>query len=142
MRSLVGWLSYNKLVINLKKSKTESMVFGTAKRLASHENVSFSVKVGSIEINNTKFYTYLGVLLDQSLTLNQHLQMIIKKISGKLRLFQKFRPSLSTSASVTVYKSVIFPLMTYSSLLQLDLSDTWRNKFDSIYSSSFQKNYS
>ena len=40
MRFLVDWLSYNKWVINLKKSKTESIDFGTAKRLASHDSHS------------------------------------------------------------------------------------------------------
>ena len=35
---LADWLEVNQLVIHLKKNKTESMVFGTAKRLSINCN--------------------------------------------------------------------------------------------------------
>ena len=37
---LADWLKDNQLVMNLKNDKTESMVFGTAKRLSKEENLS------------------------------------------------------------------------------------------------------
>ena len=64
---LADWLEGNQLVINLKKDKTESMVFGTAKRLSKEENLSLSIAIGTRVINCTRSYKYLGVLLDQSL---------------------------------------------------------------------------
>ena len=93
--SLANWLEINQLVINLKKSKTESMVFGTAKHLSKEENMSLSIPIGTKVINYTTSYNYLGVLFDQSLIFNQQLQRIFRKTSGKLKLFQKIRPSLT-----------------------------------------------
>ena len=45
---LADWLEGNQLVINLKKDKTESMVFGTAKRLSKEENLSLSIAIITI----------------------------------------------------------------------------------------------
>ena len=46
----------NELVINLKKGKTEVMLFGTAKRLSLH-NRKLDLKFHGVSINNTETYT-------------------------------------------------------------------------------------
>ena len=60
----------NELIINLKKNKTESMLFGTAKKLSKHRNLELSYK--NTKINFTKSYKYLGVNLDPTLSLCDH----------------------------------------------------------------------
>ena len=104
-------LEDNQLVINLKKDKTESMFFRTAKRFSKEENLSLSIAIGTRVINFRRSYKYLGFLLDQSLIFNQQLQNVFRKNSGKLKLFQKIRSSLTIPAAATIYQSMIIPLI-------------------------------
>ena len=70
MTVIKNWLDKNRLIINLKKGKTESMLFGTAKRLCSHDDLKVSLQ-GHL-INFTSKYKYLGVYLDPSLSMGDH----------------------------------------------------------------------
>ena len=44
MTVIKDWLDKNRLIINLKKGKTESMLFGSAKRLCSHGDLKVSLQ--------------------------------------------------------------------------------------------------
>ena len=59
------------LVINLKKGKTESMLFATSKKLTKID-VTLVVKYGDHVINSTSCYEYLGNFIDPSITLNMN----------------------------------------------------------------------
>ena len=76
LKSIDQYLRDNELVINLKKGKTEVMLFGTRKkRDDKHLNVSYRDK----HINETTYYKYLGILLDQSLFLSGNFAEVYKK---------------------------------------------------------------
>ena len=77
MTVIKKWLDKNRLIINLKKGKTESMLFGTVKRLCSHGDLKVSLQ-GHL-INFTSKYKYLGMHLDPSLSMSDHLQKVLKK---------------------------------------------------------------
>ena len=72
MANIAEWLQDNRLIINLKKGKTEAMLFGTAKRLHSINDLKFWMNEHLIHAVNS--YKYLGVILDASLNMNDHLQ--------------------------------------------------------------------
>ena len=99
-----NWLTENDISLNIKKEKTESMLFGSPARLK--ETTPLSIYVNNIEINFTKTYTYLGVLLDPSLNLNENFLTKYRKFSIRLGLLAKLRPNLTTSATQTIYTSV------------------------------------
>ena len=82
--AVAQWLQRNQLVINLKKNKTESMVFGTARCIAKEGNSSLCVQIGSDVIRSTTSYVYPGVKLDPMLNFSQHLHKTFKKTSSKL----------------------------------------------------------
>ena len=56
---LAEWFKENELILNLKKEKTEAMIFGTAKCLAML-NRGLNVKYQDHAINVTISYRYLG----------------------------------------------------------------------------------
>jgi len=93
--SVTKWLDSKDLVINMKKGKTECMLFGTAQK----------IKNKTLEITNNhqhrvhiaKSYKYLGVLLDQTLSLREHIDKTYKKAAGRLYLLRRIRPQLTTS---------------------------------------------
>jgi hypothetical protein len=113
MDAVAQWLQRNLLVINLKKDKTESMVFGTARRLAKEGNSSLCIQIGSDVLRSTTSYVYLGVKLDPTLNFGQYLHRTFKKTSSKLKMLKKIRSSLTVQSARMIYQSMIVPLMTY-----------------------------
>ena len=63
-----NWLTDNDLSLNLKKGKTESMIFGTSIRVKKATPLNIQVK--GISINQTSSYKYLETHLDSTLALN------------------------------------------------------------------------
>ena len=82
MTVIKNWLDKNRLIVNLKKGKTERMLFGTAKRLCSHGDLKVSLQ-GHL-INFTSKYKYLGMLLDPSLSMSDHLGKVLKKATARI----------------------------------------------------------
>ena len=53
INTLASWLRRNELIINLKKGKTEAMLFGTARRLEKFKEKQLNIKVRETTINCT-----------------------------------------------------------------------------------------
>ena len=77
MENIKNYCFTNEIIINNKKGKTEVMLFGTSKRLKSSGKkleITFSGK----QINFVSNYKYLGVIIDDTLTLNDNLQAYVQ----------------------------------------------------------------
>jgi hypothetical protein len=114
MQKVAQWLDENDLIINLNKGKTESILLGTNRRI---QNKTLNIHFNDRLINFTNKYKYLGVLVDQTANLNEHFCSVFKKASGRLRLLKKIRHCLTMDAAQSVYKCMIVPLLTYSSII-------------------------
>ena len=125
-----NWLTENDLSLNLKKGKTESMLFGSPARLK--KTTPLSIYVNNIEINFTKTYTYLGVLLDPSLNLNENFLKKYRK-NSVMGLLVKLRPNLTTSATQTIYTSVAIPAITYCGIVDIDLNRSQTDKLNRLH---------
>ena len=67
---IAQYLDDSELVIKLKKRKTESMLFGTEKRLSPVNN--FNVFYRFNIMNQVNSYVYLGNTIHSSLNLNEN----------------------------------------------------------------------
>ena len=133
MDCLADWLKSNELVLNLKKGKTESLLFGTSQRIAK-QTEPFEIKLShQTVINNTTEYKYLGVRVDSSLNLNSNFNACYKKASGKLRLLAKIRSYLDQATAATIYHSMILPTFTYCGILQLKYTNTQMSRLSSLH---------
>ena len=74
------WFQSVDLIINMKKGKTECMLFGTVQKV---KNKSLIIENNSKVVSNTVTYNYLGVKLDQSLSLREQIDITYKKTSGR-----------------------------------------------------------
>ena len=92
------WLKEKELIINMKESKTEALLFGTAKRI-SMQTEPFEVYQGSIAIGNTDEYKYLGIYVNSSLDLNSHFERSYKKAAGRMRLLARLRRYLDSQSA-------------------------------------------
>ena len=79
---LSDWLKDNELILNLKKDKTEIMIFGTQKRLSKADR-NLNIEYQSIQVNNKQSYKYLGIKVDPSLNFNEHFESIYKSASAR-----------------------------------------------------------
>ena len=79
MDFLADWLKNNELVLNLKKGKTESLLFGTSQRIAKQSEPLEIKMLDQNVINNTTEYKYLGVRVDSSLNPNSNFHTCFKK---------------------------------------------------------------
>ena len=112
MSSLAAWFHENELIVNLKKGKTEAMLFGTAKRYATTAK-SFEVKYKEKPINVTTSYKYLGVKLDPTMTMQEHFNSTYKRASSRLSLLSKVRNLLTDEAAKKICLTMILPVMKY-----------------------------
>lgn len=122
---ITKWMKMNDLTINLKKGKTECMLFGTTRKT---KDLSLQIVCQHNTLSFTNTYKYLGIILDQSLSLADHFQATYKKASGRLYLLYKIRPYLTQQASLSIYQTMIVPLFTYCSILTLQLNETRSRK--------------
>ena len=81
---LFDWFNdNNNLIMNLKPGKTELVIYGTARNQATYSGSNVGLK-GS-KINHVTHYEYLGVSLDQYLTMSQQTTKIYKRINHRLK---------------------------------------------------------
>ena len=91
---LADWLEENELIVNLKKGKSEVMLFGTSQKL-SKLNDSLEIKYRDNNINVTMEYKYLGIQIDSTLNLNSHFENVFKKAANRIKLLAKLRHQMN-----------------------------------------------
>ncbi|CAB4016872.1 Hypothetical predicted protein [Paramuricea clavata] len=132
LASITSWLQQNQLIINMKKGKTESMLFGTGKRLSTLNGRQMNLECNASKVNFTSHYKYLGVHLKSSLNMNDHVNKAFKKASGYLKLLAKTRSFLSTKASLEIYRAMVIPVLTYCSLVWTCSTTTQKKRLESF----------
>lgn len=137
MNNLCEWFKDNELIINLKKDKTESMLFGTAKRI-NLQDKELKLSVNGTLINNTSTYKYLGVHLDSSLNLASHFDRIYKKAATRINLLRSIRPLIDQKCAESIYNTMIAPIFTYCGTLGLSFPDYRKEMIKNIERRGFK----
>ena len=103
---IMRWCEANKLSINYKKTKY---------MIVKHTKVPAgpSLEIGDIKINSVQQYEYLGMLLDDKLTMNEYADAVWKKANTKVGILAKIRRFISESTAAKIYKSMIRPHLDY-----------------------------
>jgi hypothetical protein len=117
MEKLSKWMNYNKLKLNVEKSKF--MVI-TNRRIDKND---IFVKIGDQQLERVEKMKYLGVILDEKLTLNEHLDYICKKMGKKYGFMCRANKKLTTESKILLYKSIIAPHIEYCSTLLYIMND-------------------
>ena len=130
IKNIQNYCYENELILNLKRGKTETMLFGTAKRLAKKNTIQ--LQINERPINHTESYCYLGNQLDPTLNLNNNFEKAYKRASGRVNLLRKMRPYLNTDAAYKIYEMVIVPILLYSTFLHIQTTATQQRKLSSL----------
>ena len=107
---VLDWLAANKLIINL--TKTHLMLFTTRAR---PDTISILAK--GQEINEVKEIKFLGVILDNDLKWDSHIEYISKKISKSVSILKMLKFSFPNNVLKNIYFSLIYPYFTYCNLV-------------------------
>ena len=124
------WLVKNKLVVNLKRTKTECVRFGTSQRTS--KSSSLEIKMNGKSVTESKSYENLGVTLDKNLNFNDHLEKTFKKISSRIMLLSRVRQNISPHTAETIYKMMILPVMLYCSNVFVGMPQSKKQRFEAF----------
>jgi hypothetical protein len=92
LKFLTNWLNYNKLKLN--KDKTKFMVI-TNKRINKNDT---SLQIADQQIERIDKMKYLGVMLDDGLIFDDHVDFICKKMGRKYGFMCRANRKLSTES--------------------------------------------
>ena len=134
MERLHEWCDEYQLILNLKKGKTEAMMFGTSKMLSKQPLLNITYKLRNINVTLT--YKYLGMEINSTLNLNSYFEKCCKKASSRLRLLKKLKPHLTDTSAKSIYLSMIVPTLTYCSITKINLTGQQLSKLDKIHSNA------
>ena len=125
---IMYWCEVNKLSINYKKTKY---------MIVKHTKIPAepSLSVGSVKISTVQQYEYLGMLLDDKLSMNEYADVMWKKVNSKVGILAKIRRFISEKTAAKIYKTMIRPHLDYidfvidsSSADRVKKLDTLQNK--------------
>ncbi|KAK3083738.1 hypothetical protein FSP39_002351 [Pinctada imbricata] len=104
------WCKQNDMVLN--ETKTKSMVIGTKQRI-SKSNQNLAIKINDKNIQNSECEKLLGVLVDQNLDFDQHIDYVCKNTSSKIALLNRIKKFLPLQTRKLYYNAYILPVMDY-----------------------------
>ena len=74
-------------------------------------------------------YKYLGLALNSTLNMSEHVISSLKRVSSRVKLLKKTRPFLDTKTSALIFSSMIVQILTYSCLATFgSISETLKRK--------------
>ena len=100
--------------------------------LVMHSKNDLKIWMNEHLIHFVNSYKYLGVLLDPSLNMKEHLQKTLKSAAARIKLLKRMRQSLTSHAAESIYKTIVLPKMLYCSTPTLKISDTMGKKFENL----------
>ena len=105
-----NWLKGTSIFLNKTKLSACSSAKGHVYRMfQSLQHIS----IDGFRIKHVTRYTYLGVVLEQTLSWNEHVTHLISKAAKKVGVFGRIRQNIITNTANTVYKSFILPVLEY-----------------------------
>ena len=107
--SLVDWMYSNKLRLNAEK--TDILPVASTSRLSSVGRDS--VDIGGKHIPFRSSVRNLGVHLDQTLSMQQHISSVCRAAYLELRKIASIRPYLTQSATAQLFSSAITSRLDY-----------------------------
>ena len=107
LKIISTWLKVNKLSLNI--NKTHFMLFSGRRNIEHSLNIDIDGQHIS-EVNKTKF---LGVIIDNQLKWNIHIQHIAGKVSRGIGMIIKARNVLNGITLKNLYYSFVYPYFTY-----------------------------
>ena len=109
MTQLTNWFNANKLTLNADKSSFT--IFRSSKKTIP--NLPDKINFLNHEINRAPDIKFLGIILDEHLTWNNHINEICNKLKRFFHIFYNIRHLLSKNNIKTIYYAIIYSRIKY-----------------------------
>ena len=105
------WAHQWKMSFNPNVSKqAHEVIFSKKRNNVNHPDLLFN----DINVKKVDCQKHLGLILDNKLTFDNHIKMIIEKTSRGINVLRKLRFHLPRPSLITIYKSFIRSLLDYA----------------------------
>ena len=108
LKKLVKWLYINKLSLSIEK--TNYMVFRSPRKKISR---FCEITIDSIVIRELEKIKFLGVILDNKLIWNEHIQNVKNKICKSIGILCKCKKYFNENTLIALYYSFVYPHLCY-----------------------------
>ena len=110
------WCIQNKLSVNIAKTKV--MVFTAAKY---HPNsIDVNLKMDNQTLQVVTDYKYLGVILDNNLTFEKHINSVHKVVCFKTYQLSCLRVFLTVKMALQIFNTTILPYFDYADIIYMN----------------------
>ena len=106
LNNVQKWLLANKLCLNL--IKTEYLLIGSKQKISKLTNDPV-IQIANRLVNRVTNKKSLGVVIDQYLLWDNHLDEICKKVSSGIGAIRKLKPYVTRETLVSVYCALVQP---------------------------------
>ena len=129
LENVCDWLLANRLTLNIDKSNyvlfhPHQRKIGTDINLRVYDNEHKMLK----QLEHKTYVKYLGVLIDKNLSWKYHIDFIALKISKTIGIISRLRHFIPTPILLNIYRSLIYPYISYGLLVWGQASKTNLNK--------------
>ena len=129
LKHIIEWLNNNFFYLNY--SKTKIMLSGTHQRLTRID--TFLVKAKDTVLSRVYQFKYLGIILDPSLSWNDHVDYIGRRVSMSLGMLRRARKIIPRESCITLYNAMILPIFDYCAVIWDSCNKANRDYLDKLH---------
>ena len=113
--SICNWSINNKMVINTEKTKSMLVTGKRLRKKIPDEHLQMDLALGNTTVSQVESQKLLGVIVDQDLAYEDHIDSLCKQISKRLGLLKHISPYLKKQQREIYYNGIIKPKLMYGS---------------------------
>ena len=103
---LANWSNANEMTFNISKTKVMHIT-----RCRNLDPILYNL--GTLPIESTKSFQYLGLTLDSKLSWATHTSSVVARANRMLGFIRTVARGSSTNAIFSLYKSLVLPILEY-----------------------------
>jgi len=125
----MAWMLANKLTLNATTGKSKLLIINPKHNFIL-TNVSIDWKVGGNKsVNQVK---YLGVILDHSLSFQEHIEVVETKIAHAIGVMCKLKYYLPQNAMLKLYYTLVHTHLNYGILVWGNMYSSYLSKLNTL----------
>ena len=113
LKAVVEWLKANRLSLNAKKSKL--LIFQSKRKTLNYDN--FSIKLDGVKLKPESYVKYLGMIIDNHLSWDDHIQNLSIKLSRANGILAKLRHFVPRKTLISVYYAIFHSHLYYGCIV-------------------------
>ena len=133
LKNLTKWICANKLSLNVNKTKAMIITKNGIKKIKELKDAKqIEIKIGDELVEIVDEIKLLGVIIDDQLKFDSHLEYLCKKMLKKFYVLKRCDKKMNCYSKILFYKSLISPHVDYCSTILFLFSDAQINEIQKI----------